>query len=992
MIFLLIHCLIHISSAIEGSGEEPAEVVRLVSGGGASRPKKELHIGGVFPMEAGSGGWPGGQACLPAVEMALEDINSDETILPNYALKLHHHNSKCQPGLAAKQLFELLYKPPTKLMLLSGCSPVTTVIAESAPVWNLIVLSYGASSPALSNRARFPTLFRTHPSANMQNPTRVHIFEKFKWRKITILQSVEEVFTSTAKDLEEQCRERGIRVDRQSFYGDPTDAVKTLIRQDARIIVGLFYVTEARRVLCQAYHHGLYGRRFVWFMIGWYADTWYVPVKSEGLNCTREQMEEAAEYHFTTESIMLSRDSMPAISGMTGRQFQRRLENMIKTDPANTGGFPEAPLAYDAVWALALAMNCTQHSLPYGVFLEDFAYNNAIIADQMFECVKNTQFKGVSGQVMFSDLGDRIARTQIEQMQNGKYTILGFYDTTSQTLEWMSNEKWHGNRGPPPDSTIIRRRYITVNLMLYSVVLFVMTVGLGLAISAFIFNRRFSHRRIIIQSQPECNNMLIFGCALCLLSLVFMGLPVDGGLAFPSESFVFLCHTRVSLLMVGFTFAYGSLFAKVWIVHRLGASENQELAAIKEDEDGSPWESIRMLIAAMVGRQALVAAALRKISNHAYGSLIARRPCLLNQPIPTEKFYSVIGSLFLVDFVIISFWLALDPLQRIEQSFSLQEPPAGTDEDVMLLPILELCQSSQQEVWIVLVLAYKGLLLLFGLFLAFESRHLKLRHVNDSRLVHLAICNVSVLSLITGPIVIFFLRHQANSFYAFVCATVLLCTYISLGLIFIPKVIHIYKSPQSTPDDGGSSDQLRFQQLVKENNELKRQIEIRKLKIAECRRLLGKRLMAAGVSNTASSSAVITNLKAGARDLNTITSLVTTDEGFSSIATIGVSSTGTTIAPQGNSSIHTGNTNAGYVPGPRVSLDASPAAAVAVTLIALTGIVTSTPAAMDNNESDVLGRPSESDYMTAAEEVSSAISSADTARDDDSSSSEEILL
>lgn len=80
---------------------------------------------------------------------------------------------------------------------------------------------------------------------------RLKLFQKFKWKKITILQSVEEVFTSTAKDLEEQCREKGIRVERQSFYGDPSDAVKTLVRQDARIIVGLFYVTEARRVLCQ---------------------------------------------------------------------------------------------------------------------------------------------------------------------------------------------------------------------------------------------------------------------------------------------------------------------------------------------------------------------------------------------------------------------------------------------------------------------------------------------------------------------------------------------------------------------------------------------------------------------------------------------------------------------------------------------------------------------------------------------------------------------
>lgn len=119
---------------------------------------------------------------------------------------------------------------------------------------------------------------------------RIQLFEKFHWSKITILQSVEEVFTSTAKDLEEQCRQRNIRVERQSFYGDPRDAIKTLVRQDARIIVGLFYVTEARRVLCQAYKHGLYGKKYVWFFIGWYADTWYLPPKDENINCTADQV------------------------------------------------------------------------------------------------------------------------------------------------------------------------------------------------------------------------------------------------------------------------------------------------------------------------------------------------------------------------------------------------------------------------------------------------------------------------------------------------------------------------------------------------------------------------------------------------------------------------------------------------------------------------------------------------------------------------------
>lgn len=54
----------------------------------------ELHIGGVFPMEAGSGGWAGGEACLPAVQMALKDVNANPHILPGFTLKLHYYNSK----------------------------------------------------------------------------------------------------------------------------------------------------------------------------------------------------------------------------------------------------------------------------------------------------------------------------------------------------------------------------------------------------------------------------------------------------------------------------------------------------------------------------------------------------------------------------------------------------------------------------------------------------------------------------------------------------------------------------------------------------------------------------------------------------------------------------------------------------------------------------------------------------------------------------------
>ncbi|KRY61579.1 Gamma-aminobutyric acid type B receptor subunit 1 [Trichinella britovi] len=277
-----------------------------------------VHIGAVFPMSAGTGGWPGGEGCLPAASMALQDVNR---VLKKFRLVMYWDDSECHPGLGARRLYELLYNNPTKLMLLSGCSLVSTVIAEAAP------LAYGASSPALSDRTRFPTLFRTHPSATIHNPTR------------------------TAADLEESCEMNNIKVlSVQSFFGDPAAAVRSLKRQDARIFVGLFYEKEARKVFCEVYKQKLYGRKYVWFLIGWYPDDWYIPLSGEMLNCTADQMKLATQYHFTTEALMHSQDNKPGVSGMNSKQFVHRLSEMLEKAPNITGGFPESPLAYDAIW------------------------------------------------------------------------------------------------------------------------------------------------------------------------------------------------------------------------------------------------------------------------------------------------------------------------------------------------------------------------------------------------------------------------------------------------------------------------------------------------------------------------------------------------------------------------------------------------------------------------------------------------------------------
>jgi hypothetical protein len=61
-------------------------------------------------------------------------------------------------------------------------------------------------------------------------------------------------FFQTLDDLESRAKSAGIRIaTRQSFLQDPAAAVANLKRQDARIVVGLFYAKAARKVLCEIY-------------------------------------------------------------------------------------------------------------------------------------------------------------------------------------------------------------------------------------------------------------------------------------------------------------------------------------------------------------------------------------------------------------------------------------------------------------------------------------------------------------------------------------------------------------------------------------------------------------------------------------------------------------------------------------------------------------------------------------------------------------------
>lgn len=67
-------------------------------------------------------------------------------------------------------------------------------------------------------------------------------------------------------------------------------------------------------------------------------------------------------------------------------------------------------------------------------------------------------------------------------------------------------------------------------------------------------------------SSPHLNNLIIIGCMLTYLSVVFLGL--DSGLS-SIAAFPYICTARAWLLMAGFSLAFGAMFSKTWRVHSI---------------------------------------------------------------------------------------------------------------------------------------------------------------------------------------------------------------------------------------------------------------------------------------------------------------------------------------------------------------------------------------------------------------------------------------
>ena len=151
-----------------------------------------------------------------------------------------------------------------------------------------------------------------------------------------------------------------------------------------------------------------------------------------------------------------------------------------------------------------------------------------------------------------------------------------------------------------------------------------------------------------------------------------------------------------------------------------------------------------------------------------------------------------ISLFFSFDFVINLAWILIDrPV-----------PELITDSTDSLARIY-VCNSVHYTLWYSILIVPKGLLLLYGAFLAYHVRHIS-QNFNESRYIALAILHFILFGVIVIPLDQA-LSHQLIVHYLLITLMLCLCIFVTLSLIFLPKIYAILykkkgKRPQAKDD------------------------------------------------------------------------------------------------------------------------------------------------------------------------------------------------
>ncbi|XP_035170658.1 probable G-protein coupled receptor 156 isoform X2 [Oxyura jamaicensis] len=306
-----------------------------------------------------------------------------------------------------------------------------------------------------------------------------------------------------------------------------------------------------------------------------------------------------------------------------------------------------------------------------------------------------------------------------------------------------------------------------------------LTGGVLLALFFLAFTIRFRKNRIVKMSSPNLNVVTLLGSGLTYTSAYLFGVQEQ---SLPSrDSVETLIQVRLCLLCVGTSLVLGPVLGKSWRLYRVFTQRVPDKRVIIKD--------LQLL--------------------------------------------SMVAALVLADAVLLLTWVFSDPVQCFRSlSVSVRATEKGMTCSVSRM---QSCASLYSDLWLVLILGFKSVLLLYGTYLAGLTDNVSSPPVNQSLTL---VVGVNLIFLVAGAVFLVhrFFRAWHNLLFGFTSGGIFVCTTTINCFIFVPQLrqwkafeeesqtlSHMAKyftSPSRSCHSVYSEEQLY--QLIGEKNSMKR--------------------------------------------------------------------------------------------------------------------------------------------------------------------------
>ncbi|XP_033624949.1 gamma-aminobutyric acid type B receptor subunit 2-like [Asterias rubens] len=714
---------------------------------GDAAPRRPFYIGGVFPKFNDPA-----YDLLPAtVQTAIDHVNNMTGLLDGYELRLRWEWTNGGAARALQLLNTFVYTEPHVVMTWGpALSSEALVLNEVAAQYNLVQVGL-ANSPALGQGHKYPLTLRIWEEENEVNPARVALMKRLNWSRCGMIFE-ESTFRQHFEDLAELLRQSNITVAAMEVVHDVTQSqeqIRSLQRHDVRVIFIGFYAGAAKRLFCQIYHLGLWGPKYVWIVPGWYPAGWWLTVTRENHGCTAEQLDEMLIYHLFVSGVQVI-DKLDDIDyhGLkpqddpTQRQYLKwlRMKSLLDNNWATLG------YAYDALFVIALTFNASIADLAEMTpprRLDDDVYEDEEISKIFRRNAETIDVYGVTDHLVISQDGARVFTeyVYIEQSQeNGSYAKVARFNTANSTVSLLDGRTllWSG-KGPPVDGITEIEEPITISLVNRLVSYVLSAFGSLLSLYFVTINIRYRNQRAIKLSSPMLNNFIVCGCLLLYAAVFLFGLDRS---TMNDDVIVGLCFVETALICVGISLAFGALFLKTYRIHLIWTNSMKHAKRME---------------------------------------------------IPDSKLMAGVAAMVIVDVICILLWILLD--RTTVQKFYLESKLDETNPELELyiVPVYRECLSDNQIVFTMAIYSVKGLVMLGGIFLAWEMRRITVAELNDSHFIALSVYVVALTMAITIP-TLYVIKENRELYFGVRSVAIVLANTTVLCLVFVPKITLFFKT------------------------------------------------------------------------------------------------------------------------------------------------------------------------------------------------------